>query len=87
VAVLLAEVLDIAASGLEDTKATAGTCGRTAMGGFVDVTLSRVPTGFDFAEPLRQLFDWVEEQGFFEPGRDVELYGTLNIRFQSAIGL
>ena len=34
------------------------------MGTFLDVTLSRVPAGLDFAEPLRQLFVWVEEQGY-----------------------
>ncbi|MDX6248928.1 MAG: hypothetical protein QOF10_2288 [Kribbellaceae bacterium] len=48
------------------------------MGEFVDVTLARVPAGFDFAEPLRQMFAWVEDQGFVEQGRDGELYGTLN---------
>ena len=47
------------------------------MGEFLNVTLARVPYGFDFLEPLRQLFEWVEKQGYVVMGRDGELYGSL----------
>jgi hypothetical protein len=47
------------------------------MGDFLDMTLTRVPPGFEFGEPLRLLFAWVEEQGFVTVGADGELYGTL----------
>jgi hypothetical protein len=30
------------------------------VGEFVNVTLARVPQGFDFSEPLHRLFEWVE---------------------------
>lgn len=48
------------------------------MGEFVDVTLARVPHGFDFAEPLRLLFEWVERQGHVVVGHDGDLYGSLS---------
>lgn len=48
------------------------------MGVFLDVTLSRVPAGIDFAEPLRLLFAWVEDQGYVHCGRGGELFGTLD---------
>lgn len=48
------------------------------MGEFVDVTLSRVPEGFEFFDPLRQLFHWVEDQGFVVVGEDGDLYGSLS---------
>jgi hypothetical protein len=45
---------------------------------FLDVTLSRVPAGIHFSEPLRLLFAWVEEQGFVSRSPiDGELYGAL----------
>jgi hypothetical protein len=47
------------------------------VGEFVNVTLARVPRGFDFFEPLHLLFEWVEEQGYVVMGRDGELYGSL----------
>ena len=48
------------------------------MGEFVDVTLARVPQGFDFSNPLRLLFEWVEDNGFVVPGHDGDLYGSLS---------
>ncbi|MEU4624980.1 hypothetical protein AB0G04_34035 [Actinoplanes sp. NPDC023801] len=48
------------------------------MGEFVDVTLARVPGGFEFPEPLRLLFGWVEEQGFVVTGHNGDLYGSLS---------
>ncbi len=38
------------------------------VGVFVNVTLARVPDGFDFFEPLRLLFEWVEGQGSVRDG-------------------
>jgi hypothetical protein len=48
------------------------------VGDFVDVTLSRVPRGFEFPEPLRRLFEWVEQQGFVATSHDGDRYGTLS---------
>jgi hypothetical protein len=48
------------------------------MGEFVDVTLSRVPAGFHFAEPLRLLLEWIERQGYVARGHDGDLYGDLD---------
>jgi hypothetical protein len=48
------------------------------VGEFVNVTLARVPHGFDFSEPLRLLFEWVENQGYVVEGRDGDLYGSLS---------
>lgn len=47
------------------------------MGEFPDVTLARVLGGFDFSEPLRLLFEWVDEQGHVVTGSDGDLYGSL----------
>lgn len=47
------------------------------VGEFLDVTLTRVPLGFDFFEPLRMLFEWVEDQGRVVTGYDGDLYGSL----------
>ena len=48
------------------------------VGEFVNVTLARVPHGFDFSEPLGLLFEWVEKQGYVVKGRDGDLYGSLS---------
>ncbi|GLY04155.1 hypothetical protein [Actinoplanes sp. NBRC 101535] len=48
------------------------------MSGFLDVTLSRVPPGFEFFEPLQALFAWVDEQGLATTARNGELYGSLS---------
>ncbi|WP_239153309.1 hypothetical protein [Virgisporangium aliadipatigenens] len=48
------------------------------VGEFVDVTLARVPSGFDFSGPLQMLFEWVEKQGYVRPGHDGDLYGSLS---------
>jgi hypothetical protein len=50
----------------------------SAVGEFVDVTLARLPHGFDFAYPLRLLFEWVEDQGYVVTGHDGDLYGSLS---------
>jgi hypothetical protein len=47
------------------------------VGEFVNVTLARVPRGFDFLEPLHLLFVWVERRGFVVTGHDGDLYGSL----------
>jgi hypothetical protein len=51
------------------------------VGEFVDVTLARVPAGFDFSDPLRRLFEWVEDRGQVVTGADGDLYGTLGNDF------
>lgn len=43
----------------------------------MNVTLARVPRGFDFLEPLHLLFVWVERRGFVVTGHDGDLYGSL----------
>jgi len=48
------------------------------MGEFVDVTVARAPHGFDFGDPLRLLFGWVEEQGYVVTGHDGDRYGSLS---------
>ena len=48
------------------------------MGEFLERTLSRVPSGFNFGEPLIGLFSWVEDQGFVSEGVNGDLYGDLN---------
>ncbi|HLL68570.1 MAG TPA: hypothetical protein VK453_23065 [Micromonosporaceae bacterium] len=48
------------------------------MGEFIDVTLARVPPGLDFSEPLRLMFEWVEQQGFVVTGHAGDLYGSLS---------
>jgi hypothetical protein len=45
---------------------------------FVDVTVARVPHGFDFCDPLRLLFGWVQDQGYVVTGHDGERYGSLS---------
>ena len=47
------------------------------VGEFLNATLARVPSGFDFCEPLRLLVEWVEEQGYVVTGRAGELYGSV----------
>lgn len=42
------------------------------------MTLARVLGGFDFSEPLRLLFEWVEKQGYVVTGSDGDLYGALS---------
>jgi hypothetical protein len=70
------------------TRPCARTAGRTEsrtpsfaydadVGEFVNVTLARVPHGFDFFEPLHLLFEWVEKQGYVVTGCDGDLYGSL----------
>lgn len=49
-----------------------------AVGKFVDLTLSRVPSGIAVPEPLRMLFEWVETNGFVQRGKDGDLYGSLS---------
>lgn len=41
------------------------------------MTLARVPLGFDFFEPLRLLFEWVEQQDYVTVGHNGDLYGSL----------
>lgn len=48
------------------------------MGELVEVTLSRVPAGFDFAEPLRLLLEWIERQGYVARGHNGDLFGDLD---------
>lgn len=48
------------------------------VGEFVELTLARVPHGFDFFEPLHLLFEWVEKQGYVVRGHDGDLYGSLS---------
>jgi hypothetical protein len=48
------------------------------MGEFVDVTVARVQHGFEFCDPLRLLFGWVEDQGYVVTGHDCDWYGSLS---------
>jgi hypothetical protein len=48
------------------------------VGKFADTTASRVPAGFEFAEPLRELLIWIEEHGQVDSDDEGELYGSLH---------
>jgi hypothetical protein len=48
------------------------------VGELVDVTLARVPAGFDFPEPLRLLLEWMERQGNVGRAYNGDLYGDLD---------
>ncbi|MCL2091464.1 MAG: hypothetical protein FWH11_09660 [Micrococcales bacterium] len=48
------------------------------MGEFVTSLLSRVPLGIDVPDPLRMLFEWVDDNGFVRRRDDGELFGYLS---------